>query len=41
MPRYMRTACLLSLRDQYGAGLLPVFHAPASPRCAEWPKRWA
>jgi hypothetical protein len=27
MPRYMRTAVLLSLRDQFGAGLLPVFHA--------------
>jgi len=27
MPRYMRAAVLLSLRDQFGAGLLPVFHA--------------
>ena len=27
MPRFMRTAVLLSLRDQFGAGLLPVFHA--------------
>jgi hypothetical protein len=27
MPVHMRTAVLLSLRDQHGAGLLPVFHA--------------
>ncbi len=27
MPTYMRAAVLLSLRDQFGAGLLPVFHA--------------
>jgi hypothetical protein len=27
MPRIMRTAVLLSLRDQFGTGLLPVFHA--------------
>jgi hypothetical protein len=26
MPIHMRTAMLLSLRDQHGAGLLPVFH---------------
>ena len=26
MPVHMRTAMLLSLRDPYGAGLLPVFH---------------
>lgn len=26
MPVHMRTAVLLSLRDQHGAGLLPVFH---------------
>ena len=27
MPTFMRAAVLLSLRDQFGAGLLPVFHA--------------